>query len=267
MDDLDAGWDDEVDVVCTDAGLAGLATAIVTVDAGGSVFVARQPAPPEPADWFTVDSGDPDTAHYLRELTADIELETLPRSTVDLPVRLVREPEPMPGRRIRTFDGSLLRDWAMQCVPARSGYLYSRVAGWDASALESADGDALAVAEVGSMAPDSADVGGSVLRWLDSLAGETGVDPEPVTSLERLVFDEGVVTGAVFAIGDDRLSIRARHGVLVCRAGGAARAGGDHGLATGAPLRVALVGKVASRFGRVELLTSDPEVLAEYRWR
>ena len=37
-------WDAEVDVVCTEAGLGGLASAIATVDGGGDVFVASSTA-------------------------------------------------------------------------------------------------------------------------------------------------------------------------------------------------------------------------------
>lgn len=74
---------------------------------------------------------------------------------------------------------------------------------------------------------------------------------EPVEAIDRLVFDDSTVAGVVFATADGPLAVRARHGVLLC---------GPPGLALQAPDRpgkVALVGRSASRFGRVELLTGN----------
>ncbi len=260
--DSSAEWDDEVDVICTDAGFAGLATAIMTVRAGGTVFLASAPAVPGHAAWFTADSPDPDTAVYLNELVADIDVEALPVSDPGLPVRLVRRQVPPKGRRrIATFEGARLREWAMHCIPAPSGYLYTRVTGWETSALETADGQALAVSEVGAMTPDSVDFDGSVLRWLRDQARDSDVTPEPVTSLARLVLEEGMVAGAVFATEEGPLAVRARHGVMLCRA--TQPVGAPRAMPELPDLRVALVGRLASRFGRVELLTADADVAGE----
>ena len=65
------------------------------------------------------------------------------------------------------------------------------------------------------MTPDADDVAGSVRRWLTAEADECGVASEPVTALERLVFDQGVVVGAEFVTEDGTLTVRARHGVLL----------------------------------------------------
>lgn len=252
-------WDDEVDVVCTDTALGGVATAIAAVRNGGTVFLASA-VPAAEADWFRAEHGESETTAYLHELTADIDVATLPRSSVEVPVRLVGSPkpaDPVKGRRIATFDGARLRDWAMQCIPARSGYLYTRVTDWPTTTVESDDGRPLSVAEIGVMTPDVDDVAGSVGRWLTAAARGCGIVSEPVTALERLVFDHGVVIGAEFATDDGPLTVRARHGVLVCRAVHPHAATGS-ALAEGSPVRVALVGTAASRFGRVELLTSDP---------
>jgi len=122
--------------------------------------------------------------------------------------------------------------------------------------MQTRDGDAIEVTEIGSLTPGSGGVVGSVLEWLDTEAHLRGVDVCPVTRLERLVFDERDVIGAVFTTADGPWAVRARHGVLFCRAEFPAvrpprlPASGD------AVLRVALVGKAASRFGRVELLMS-----------
>ena len=72
-------WDDEVDVVCTDAGVAGLAAAISAVDEGAEVYVASAP-PPAHEGWFPSDSPDPETAAYFAELTGDLTVAALPRT-------------------------------------------------------------------------------------------------------------------------------------------------------------------------------------------
>ncbi len=113
---------------------------------------------------------------------------------------------------------------------------------------------------IGSMAPDPGDIVGSVLEWLDTEARLRGVDVEPVTRFERLVFEEGQVIGAVFTTSDGLFAVRARHGVLLCRAGFPDRRASPAPEAADSVLGVALVSKAASRFGRVELLTSDPAV-------
>ena len=256
------GWDDEVDVICTDTASGGLATAIAAARAGGAVMLASAELPASETDWFGSHQLDDPTATYLHELTADIELESLPRPSVDLPVRLA---SPLPHadegrkRRIDTFDGAHLRDWAMQCIPARTGYLYTRVTGWDTAAWQSGDGSRLAVSEIGAMSPDVDDVGGSVSSWLTAAAEDAGVSFDRSTVLQRLVFDDGVVVGAEFDTAEGALTVRARHGVLLCRA---VEPLASPTLPQGAEVRVALVGRLASRFGRVELLTADPAVAA-----
>ena len=256
------GWDDEVDVICTDTAPGGLATAIAAAWAGGAVMLASAELPASETDWFGSHQLDDPTATYLHELTADIELESLPRPSVDLPVRLA---SPLPHadegrkRRIDTFDGAHLRDWAMQCIPARTGYLYTRVTGWDTAAWQSGDGSRLAVSEIGAMSPDVDDVGGSVSSWLTAAAEDAGVSFDRSTVLQRLVFDDGVVVGAEFDTAEGALTVRARHGVLLCRA---VEPLASPTLPQGAEVRVALVGRLASRFGRVELLTADPAVAA-----
>ena len=70
----DLQWDDEVDVVCTDAGIAGLAGAISAVDGGAEVLVACAPGPDAAVagsghpGWFPLRSGDTETATYFAEL-------------------------------------------------------------------------------------------------------------------------------------------------------------------------------------------------------
>jgi hypothetical protein len=98
-----------------------------------------------------------------------------------------------------------------------------------------------------------------VNRWLLEEARTRDVRIRAGLELDHLVFEDGVVSGAVFTTDDGTLAIRARHGVLICQ--GAQRLSGPPSGA-GALLNVALVSTAGSRFGRVELLTSDPAVAA-----
>ncbi len=256
----DLDWDDEVDVVCTDAGVAGLAGAISAVDEGAEVLVAGAPAPKAGAaasghpDWFTLDLGDAQTADYLAELLDDLDPVGLPQPDEDLPIRTAAVAAPAPDRRVPPFVGAQLRDWTARCISSPSGYLYTRVTDWTNTAMESGDGERVEVAEIGSLPAGPGDMVGAVLEWLEAEAHLRGVQAHPVERFERLVFDEGEVVGAVFATSDGPWAVHARHGVLFCRnVFPVGRASCPPGTGDAA-LRVALVGKLASRFGRVELL-------------
>lgn len=253
-------WDDEVDVVCTDTGVAGLATAISAVEQDGEVFLATaQSATDTDRGWFDY-AGDEDTVEYLAQLTADLDVAGLRQLDPDLPVRLMGETAPARGRTVPPFEGRRLREWAAVCVPSPTGYLYTRVTDWTSTTLDGGDGDLFKVTEIGLMTPDPDDPVGSVHDWLNDEARDRDISAYPVTRFERLVFEDGMVTGAVFGTESGPLTVRARHGVLICRNGVSARSASLPGLSGHPRLRVALVGKEASRFGRVELLTSDSAV-------
>jgi hypothetical protein len=160
---------------------------------------------------------------------------------------------------VAPFVGARLRDWAARCLVSPYGYLYTSVSDFRSTPLRTVDGDSLQVAEIGSITPDPANVGGSVLDWLAAQAVDRGIHVHRATSLERIVFEEGAVVGAEFSTPDGPLAVRARHGVTVGGGGPyAALATGQALPADDAPLRLCLVGQTASRFGRVELLTSAP---------
>ena len=79
-------WDEEVDVVCTEAGLGGLASAIAAVDAGGDVFVATstrgegayahaiadRPQVDHLRHWLGVDVLDSETKEYFAAVSSDL---------------------------------------------------------------------------------------------------------------------------------------------------------------------------------------------------
>ncbi len=266
-------WDEEVDVVSTCSGIAGLAHAVAVVDMGGDVFVASSRGDIAPSGtsvavrsrvdrlhWLEVDVPDPETNEYFAALTSDLGPLTWPAGDVDVPIRVVEHAEPVdPRGAVAPFVGAHLREWAARCLVSPYGYLCTRVSDWQSTTLRTVGGESLEVVEIGSITPDPAHVGGSVLDWLTEQAGDRCIEVRHATSLQRIVFEEGDVVGAVFTTPDGPLAVRARHGLTF--AGGGPQvsiAAGQPLPADGVTLRVCLVGQTASRFGRLELLTSEP---------
>ena len=266
-------WDEEVDVVSAGSGIAGLAHAVAVVDTGGEVFVADSRGAVETGGsslavrsrvdqlhWLQVDVPDPETNEYFAALSSDLGPLTRTARDGDVPIRVLDPIDPVgPRGPVPPFVGARLRDWAARCLVSPYGYLYTRVADWQSTTLQTADGESLEIAEIGSITLDPANVGGSVLDWLTAQADDRCIDVNHATSLQRIVFEEGDVVGAVFTTPGGPLAVRARHGVLVASGGPQAAMAAEQPLpATGGTLRVCLVGQTASRFGRVELLTSEP---------
>jgi hypothetical protein len=266
-------WDEEVDVVSTGSGIAGLAHAVAVVDMGGKVFVADSRDDIGPAgssvavrsrvsglQCLQVDVPDADTSEYFAALLSDLGPFTRSAPNSDVPIRIVEHAEPVdPRGAVPPFFGARLRDWAARCVVSPYGYLCTRVTDWPSTTLRTVYGETLEVAEIGSITPDPANVSGSVTDWLNVQADDRDIEVHKATSLQRIVFEEGEVVGAVLATPDGPLALRARHGVIVTGGGpqGATAAAQSLPVSDGA-LRVCLVGQTASRFGRLELLTSGP---------
>jgi hypothetical protein len=260
-------------MVCTGTGAAALAAAISVVDLGGEVFVAGAPggdalveagAPhrvhnDRTQPWLVADVSDSETTAYFAALSSDLGPFRRSAWDVDVPICVVHEPPVESGRSVAPFVGSRLREWTARCLASPYGYLKTRVSDLQSTTLHTIDGDMIEVAEIGSISPDPTDVGGSVYDWLTAEADDRRIDIEPDCSLQRIVFEEGDAVGAVFTTPDGELAIRARHGVTVATGGPRINTALPHQLSAGdAALRVCLVTRFASRFGRVELLTSGP---------
>ena len=237
-------WDEEVDVVSTGSGIAGLAHAVAVVDMGGEVFVADSRGDAEPSGtsvavrsrvdrlhWLQVDVPDPETNEYFAALSSDLGPLTRSARDVDVPIRVVDHAEPVdPRGAVAPFVGARLRDWAARCLVSPYGYLYTRVSDWRSTTLRTVDGESLEVAEIGSITPDPANVSGSVLDWLTAQARDRCIEVHHATSLQRIVFEEGDVVGAVFKTPDGPLAVRARHGVTVASGGPQVTMGAGHPL-------------------------------------
>jgi hypothetical protein len=261
-------WDDEVDVVCAGSGVAALAIAVSAVDADLDVYVARAAVAGEPADvleprrsWFGRDFADAATSDYFTSLAADLGTPSWSPSASLLDVRPVEEEPPAHLRSaVETFFGSRLREWAVRCLTSPYGFVSTRVPE-RMTTMRTGSGRPIQVDVLGSIDPVGGLLTDGVIReWLASHAQERQINVVDSSSLTRLVFEEGGVTGAVFETPDGPYAVRARHGVTVAPGqppavndpGASAPAGGD------GPVRVCLVGETASRFGRIELLTTRP---------
>src|SRR5258705_12680016 len=123
-------WDEEVDVVCTGSGIAGLAHAVAVVDMGGEVFVANSRGDVEPGGssvavrsrvdrlhWLEVDVPDPETNEYFAALSSDLGPLTRSARDVHAPIRVVDHAEPgEPRGGDAAVFGTRLRDWGAPCL-------------------------------------------------------------------------------------------------------------------------------------------------------
>jgi hypothetical protein len=239
-------WDERVDILCTGSGLGGLATAIAAVDGGLDVFVA---------DSSGLVVGDAETNRYFGELSQDLRVPGHRAATVDAPIRDDLAPAPE-SRRVEPFVGSRLQDWAASCLASPYGFLYSRVSERRAVTMCSSRGESFEVASIGSIEPGPDQPKFVLADWLSVQGRDRGIEVCTDSPLQRIVFEGGRVLGAVLDTPSGPCAVRARQGVLVATGGHELGAACD--LPETATLHVSLVRQAASRFGRVELLTTQP---------
>ena len=229
-------WDEVVDVICVGADPGPTAQAISGVQCGRRVLAVVRPQ-----IW------DTDTAGFIAEMTADL---TPPESRAQLPVSRARpvEPEPARGRVIETFIGAHLRDWAAHCWASPFGVLYTDPFGIDTTPMITDDGLRIEAAVVGNYRPDR-----PLADWLREQAREHDVQPDPGLALQRLIIEYGRVAGAELTTSSGPLLVRAIDGVALPTATPDIDWAARSDLA-GTDLEVAIVGRLAGRFGHVELL-------------
>ena len=240
-------WDERVDVLCTGSGLGGLATAIAAVDADVDVYVA---------DSAGIEVEDAETSRYFRELSRDLRVPVHRAATAQATIRDDLAPAASTSGRVEPFVGSRLQDWAATCLASPYGFVYSRVCERKAVTMRSKRGEAFEVVAIGSIefGPDQPQF--VLADWLAAQGRDRGIEVSTDSPLRRLVFEGGRVLGAVLDTPSGPRAVRARHGVLVST--------GGHGLGAAcqlpetATLQVGVVRQAASRFGRVELLTTQP---------
>lgn len=255
-------WDDEVDVVCCGSGLGAWAAAIAAADAGLDVHIVRPGAPRSVAPgaetpWLGVGVEDPETREYFDALVSDLEPLADAECDTALMVRAVSEWTPVSGRgRIAPFYGARLQDWAQRCLTSPYGVLYTRLADRGTTSMTSGTGEEIQVKMLGALEAEPAAGTTAVLGdWLSAQLHDRQIPTVDNATLQRLVFEEGEVLGAVVDTADGPLALRARHGVAVStEPHGASTSPAAQLIEPGKLVQVGLVGYSASRFGRVELL-------------
>ncbi len=234
-----ADFDDVVDVICAGVTPGVLAYAIACADLDRSVLLIDS----RPLSEVT----DPDTVVYLRSMTDD-----LGSVTPDLELAVTRAqpvPPPTGGRpMIEPFFGGRLRTWSATCSTSPFGVVCSQVIDPAMTAWRTKSEIIRAV--VLGTPPNSGPAPGLV-EWLTGQALERGIEPE-AASLDRLIIENGQVVGAVFTGPLGSHSVRATEGVAFYL--GPAATVDDWPVPDNGRLQVALVGRTAARFGRVELL-------------
>ena len=260
-------WDEIVDVVSVGAGPGGLACAVAAVDAGLDVFVAvpgagttAGPAPDVdgPRGWLPVVS-DEETMAYFDALVE--ELPTVaPGEPAALSVRALREVEVDTSRRARveTFVGSRLGTWAAGSIASPYGVLFTRVEHWPTATMRSTNDISFQVAtldEAAGTRPAS-----TFADRLDAMVADRDIPVFDDHRLQRIVFEEGRIVGVVVDSPDGPWAVRADVGIAVTTEW----AGQPDTRILDPGSRIALVGMTASRFGRVEVLsTADVSTAAE----
>jgi len=244
----DLDWDEVVDVICVGTDPGPTAQAISGVQCGRRVLAVPRPQ-----------IFDTDTAAYVTEMTADL---TPPEPGLQFPLTRARPTaaEPARGRVIDTFVGAHLRDWAQQCWATPFGVLYTDAFGIDTVAMHTDEGLHIEAAVVGDYPSGTERSCRAVADWLVAQAREHDVQPDPDLTLQRLIIEYGRVAGVELTTTSGTLLVRALKGVALPLGDGDPASSdacwaihadpGDGGL------EVAIVGRPAGRFGRVELLTS-----------
>lgn len=263
-----------VDIVCIGAGSAGLAAAIAAADAGLSVFVAEPRrrtshtgSLTESADswaaqlqkYWGADQLDAATTAYLRELTCDMGPARRSHANGQLPTAAVESFGDVEIDRrapVPPFYGHEMANWARDCLTSPYGMVFSSLSPLAMSEMRLQDGTSIRAGVVADI-PSTRRSGLTLREWLRDMAKERGVKVHGSSSIQRLLFNEGQPVGAEIDTPDGVRHVRARQGVLL----GTSNSVADDLLAMHPASvlhdgRLSLVSRNASRFARLELLTS-----------
>jgi hypothetical protein len=252
-------WDTEVDLVCIGAGIGGLATAIATVDAGEDVIVADTAH-----GWLQHDGVDVETEDFLAAVVEGLDPLARRSGASRVPTRIARD-WMGDDRSVEPFVGATIRAWDAQCLGSPYGTLHSSVLGWHRTRMRSSDGEAIEVIPVGEIDWHDGLGEHDLLHWMGGQAYERDVDVLAASSLQRIVFEEGLIIGVVLDTPDGPYAVGTRRGVTLSPPDiGPAAVGRLTDPSQGDRRQVCLVGRAASRFGRVELVTTAaPAPVAE----
>ncbi len=242
----DPDWDETVDVLCVGAGAGALAYGILC-DARG-------------LDVLIVGSGDfdPQTRDYHLAMTEDLDGSppepqlTITRATPILPGPVggdsTPEPKPLP---LEPFVGEQLREWSARCLASPFGVMFTEVP--DLTPMRTAEGQIITAGTIGDYRCVDGPPGPALQHRLREQAD--GLFGPAEDKLAGLIAADGRIAGAVLHTADGPWRVGATRG-LAFSVGAAPRPWPAQPELVGMSAEVALVGRRAGRFGRVELLAS-----------
>ncbi len=226
-------WDDVVDVICVGSGPGVLAYAIACATVEFDVALAHRPS-----------GYDAETETYLAAMTDD--LDGCPPEEV-LGVSRAEPTQIRPDRRatVETFVGEQLRQWSACCLASPVGVMFTEVPPM-LMPMRAEAGELITSAVLGANPP----AGAPLMRWLDEQADAFRIDA-PCEVLDGLIYQEGRLAGAALRGESGRRLVRASAG-LAFSIGPAGTA--PPALPALPDASVALVGRRAGRFAKIELL-------------
>jgi hypothetical protein len=178
---------------------------------------------------------------------------------ISLAVRVARD-LPIDGSALPPFIGAKLPEWTGRCVSSPYGVFTSTVPSRPSTPMHSADGETISVFSVGSIDWHDGLEERALFDWMAAQARERDIEVREAGQLERMVFEDGAVVGAVFSTPDGPYSVRARYGLTMSPTEQLAIRS-DPLAVTGAAdrMQVCLVAHAGSRFARVELLAASSD--------
>jgi len=232
-------WDETVDVLCVGEGPGALAYGILCTAADLDVLII------ESADL------DPQTRDWHSCMT-----EGLDGGRSDARLSLIRaEPVPVQPINDRTklepFVGEHLRQWSAGCLASPFGVMFTVVP--ELRSMRTVEGESVTAGIVGSYRCDGGPPGPALANWLR--ANAEGLFAPADDRLDGLVIEDGRIAGVILDTADGPCRVGVTHGLALSLAVGPQRWPDQPELA-GLQVDVAVVGRQAGRFARVELLAS-----------
>lgn len=234
----EAGWDDEVDLICVGPDSVALAVAIAADAAGRDVLLVDSVGVAD-AETLAGRLGlTGDSAEYLDAVTDDCGALVPAGPPEPLMVRSAADPLGPRPSGIVTFSGAALRNWAAECLASPNGLLSTTAAEHDAATVV-----------VGQLDPGRTP---DIAAWLRERAADLTADV--TATLTALELCGGQVAGVSVSTPDGVTRIRAVEGVVIAnRPAGPLPDGVPEELPSAGTAELVLLTRPFSRFARLEL--------------
>ena len=258
-----------VDILCLGSGGVGMAAGIAGADAGLEVLVAEyrqeRTAPIQAVDaavgswttllqrrWGVEESNS--TAAYIDELTNSLGPPVPVEPSDRIPTDTVETFDGLNFGRteaVPPFHGTQLAAWSRECLASPLSLIVSRLDTWPLTPMRTVDGPTIAAALIASL-PTTRRRKMTVRQWLSELAREKGVAVYEACWVEELLFKGGHPMGAVLGSRARTRTVLARRGVVFGTSSSDGHA--ELPMSTGDDTALCVVGRIASRFARLEFL-------------